>query len=84
MGHLVVAAAFENIGEADDVAVDVGVRILQRVANTGLRGQVNDLVELFGGENASMPVRSATSSLTKRKPAWLVNRARRFSLSETS
>jgi hypothetical protein len=45
-----VAAAFENIGEADDVAVDVGVRVLQRIADAGLRGQVNDLVELFGGK----------------------------------
>jgi hypothetical protein len=50
-----VAAAFENIGEADDVALDVGVRILQRVADAGLRGQVNDLVEFFGGKQRVHP-----------------------------
>ncbi len=50
MRHLVVAAAFEDVGEADDVALDVGMRILQRVADAGLGGQVDHLVEFLGGE----------------------------------
>ena len=41
--YLVVAAAFEDVYEADQVAVDVGVRILDRVADTGLGGEVDDL-----------------------------------------
>jgi hypothetical protein len=55
MRYFVVAAAFENIGEADDVALDVGVRILQRVTDASLRGQVNDLVEFFGGKQHVHP-----------------------------
>ena len=50
MLHLVVAAAFENIGETDDIALDVSVRILQGIANAGLGGQVDDLVELLVGK----------------------------------
>ena len=42
----VVAAAFEQVGEADDVGLHVGVRILQRVAHAGLRGEVDDGVEV--------------------------------------
>ena len=40
-----MAATFENVQRADDVALDVGMRVFYRVANTGLRGKVNDLVE---------------------------------------
>ena len=43
----VVPAALEDVGEADDIAVDVGVRVDQRVAHAGLRGQVHDAVELL-------------------------------------
>lgn len=50
MLYLVVAAAFENIGKADDIAVDIGVRVLQGIANAGLGSQVDDLVEFLGGE----------------------------------
>jgi hypothetical protein len=53
--HAVVAAAFEDVGEADQVAVDVGVRVLQRVAHAGLGGEVDHAVELLGGEQSSMP-----------------------------
>jgi hypothetical protein len=45
-----VAAAFEDVHEADEVAVHIGVRILQRIAHAGLGGQVDDAVELLGGE----------------------------------
>ncbi len=43
--HPAVAAAFQDVGEADDVGVDVGVRVLQRIAHAGLGGQVDDDVE---------------------------------------
>mmetsp|Transcript_59449 Transcript_59449/g.140639 ORF Transcript_59449/g.140639 Transcript_59449/m.140639 type:complete len:306 (+) Transcript_59449:1652-2569(+) len=47
--HAAVAAAFQDVGEADDVAVDVGVGVLDRVAHPGLRRQVHHPVEaLFG------------------------------------
>ena len=38
----VVAAAFEDVAEADQVALDVGLRVLQRIAHAGLRGEVDD------------------------------------------
>ena len=37
-----MAAGLEHVHETDDVAVDVGVGVLQRVAHAGLRGQVDD------------------------------------------
>ena len=44
---VVVATAFEDVREADDVALDVRVRVGQRVAHAGLRREVHDLVELL-------------------------------------
>ena len=46
--HTVVAAAFEHVHEADDVAVDVGVRVLQRIAHAGLRRQMDDDIDVGG------------------------------------
>jgi len=45
-----MAASFEDVEEADDVAVDVGARVLQRVAHAGLRGEVDHAVGLEGVE----------------------------------
>ena len=39
MLYLVVAASLQDIGEANDVAVDVGMGVLQRVADPGLGRQ---------------------------------------------
>ena len=44
---MLVPAALENIGEADDVAVDVGVRVDKRVAHACLRRKVYDAIEAF-------------------------------------
>ena len=38
-------AAFEDVQGAGDVALDVGVRVLERIAHAGLGGEVHDLVE---------------------------------------
>ncbi len=38
-----LAAAFEHIEEADQIGVDVGVRIDQRIANAGLGGEMHDV-----------------------------------------
>ncbi len=46
----VVAAAFKDVGEADDVAVDVGERVLDGVAHTGLGGEVDDALGLVSGK----------------------------------
>lgn len=47
---VIVAAGFEDIAEADDVGVDIGLRIDETVADTGLGGEVTDAIELFGLE----------------------------------
>ena len=48
--HLAVAAPLQHIGEADDVAVDIGMRVDQRIAHAGLRSKMNNLVEALGLE----------------------------------
>ena len=40
-----MTTGFNHIGEADQVAVDVSVRVDQRVSNAGLCCQVHDLVD---------------------------------------
>ena len=50
MFNLVVAAAFQQIAEADQVGLDVGIGVLQRISHAGLAGQVDDAVEFLGGE----------------------------------
>ena len=41
MFGIVVPATFEHVERAGHVAVDVGLRILERVTHAGLRGEVN-------------------------------------------
>ena len=38
----VVAAALEDVHRPDDVGIDVGVRVLERVAHARLRGEMDD------------------------------------------
>ena len=45
-----VSAAFEDVQEPDDVGVGIGVRIVQRMADAGLGGQMDDGVEAIGGK----------------------------------
>ena len=47
---LVMAAGFQNVQEADQVALQVGIRVRDGVAHAGLGGEVHDLVELFFGK----------------------------------
>ncbi len=48
----VVSAAFEYVERAEDVALDVGVGLFQRVAHPRLSAQMHDAFEFFGGEQA--------------------------------
>ena len=50
MLHGIVPAAFEDVQCAGDVAADVGVGLLERVAHARLRGQVYDAREFLAGE----------------------------------
>ncbi len=46
----IVPAAFKNIEKPLNIGLDVGVRVLQRIPNPGLRRQMHDPVELFAQE----------------------------------
>ena len=43
MPAAVVAAALEDVGEADEIGVDIGVRIDQRMAHARLRREMDDM-----------------------------------------
>ena len=46
-----MAAAFEHMQEAPDIGVDIGVRVIERVADAGLRGEMDDALGLLLGED---------------------------------
>ena len=50
MLHAIVAAALDNVQEPGHVALDVDVRILDGIAHSGLRSQVDDPLEALCGE----------------------------------
>jgi len=47
-----VPAGFQNIDEADQIALHVGMRILDRIAYAGLRGQIHHPLRFEIGEGA--------------------------------
>src|SRR6516162_8519410 len=56
MAAAVVSATFENGGEAGQIGIDIGEGIDERMSNTGLRSQVNDVRETMLLEQACHPV----------------------------
>src|SRR3546814_7843456 len=54
----VVAAGLEDVHEADDVGVDVGVRVLERVAYAGLGGEVDHPLRLERSEEHTSEIQS--------------------------
>jgi hypothetical protein len=84
MFYAVVAAAFENISESNDIAVEIGERLLEGVSHACLCAQVNHALKLFPASKSAMPPRSARSILTKRKLGRRCNNASRASFSDTS
>ena len=50
MLHPVMAAAFEDMQEAGDVRGDISVRVVERVADPGLRCEMHDARRLLLGE----------------------------------
>ena len=43
---LAMAAAFENVEKAGEIGIEIGVRVLQRIAHAGLRGEMHDRTEI--------------------------------------
>ena len=67
-----VPAALEEIDKADQVGVDVGVRVDQGIADPGLGGQVHHRIKTVLVEQlCRWPLRSASSRLTWVKPLAL-------------
>ena len=50
MPAAVMAAAFQDVGEAGEVGVDIGIRIGQRVTHAGLRAEMHDVRKAVLGE----------------------------------
>jgi hypothetical protein len=48
--YLMVPAAFENIDKADKVRIDIGLRISQRISDTGLGSKIDHDVKIVGVE----------------------------------
>ena len=46
----VMAAAFEHVQEAGDVRIDISVRMVERVADPCLRGEMHDALRFLRGE----------------------------------
>ena len=61
-----VSTPLENVEEPDEVRVHVGARVLQRVADAGLRRQVHDADGLVTPEEVRHRRRSDTSSRSNR------------------
>ena len=50
MLHAEVPAGLEDVQEADEVALQIGIRVRDAIADARLGGEVHDLIELFLGE----------------------------------
>ena len=47
----VVTAALEHMQGSGDIGVDISVRVIERIADAGLRGEMNDALGPLLGEN---------------------------------
>ena len=57
--NTVVTAAFQYMGEPDDVAIDVGERILDGIAHASLCGKVDDALWFMAAKALLNALRSA-------------------------
>ena len=81
----VVPAALEDVEEADEVAVDVGVRVGQRVAHAGLRGQVDHALGALARETArAIAVAVGQVDPHEAEAGWAASCASRASFRRTS
>jgi len=62
-----VAAAFQNVQEAHQVAFDVDMRMIDRIAHAGLGGQMDDIVRPHLGEQRLHPFPVGQVELPKGK-----------------
>ena len=50
MLHRIVAACFQNIIEADDVGLDIAVRVVDGISYTSLCSKIHDHIKVMGFE----------------------------------
>src|SRR5262245_13419473 len=72
MLHTVVAASFEDMEEADYVGIDIAVRVLEGVADTGLRGEVHHALRPVFGKQFfyRRPILQVTSCKLEARQAF--------------
>src|SRR3546814_9255455 len=63
-----VPAALEHVDEADEIAVDIGVRIGERIAHAGLRREVHDPIDALRLEQCRDTVPVLDVQLDEPKP----------------
>ena len=68
MLHAGMAAPFEDVDEPDEVALDVGVRIGDRVSHAGLCGQVDHAIEALFPEQPGHAVTVGQVHTEQTKP----------------
>ena len=56
-----MAAGLEDVVEADDVGLDVGIGVGDAIANTGLSSEVDNDVELLFGKEIARDARQSFS-----------------------
>ena len=72
MLHRPCAHALQNIQESGQVAVDVVLRMRDRVPHAGLRGQMNDLSIGCCANTRSIAAASTISAFANVNPGWLL------------
>jgi hypothetical protein len=65
VSNLLMTTCFQDIHEADQIRIDVGLRIRQGVPHTGLSGQVNDSIEAMSFKQSIDAVTIFQSQLLK-------------------
>jgi hypothetical protein len=72
MLNAVMAAAFQDIGKTNDIAVNVGHRIFFRVAHTGLSSQIDNSLRFVRGKY-SIDSSSITEFGSQMDIIWMIN-----------
>ena len=80
MAAFVVSAAFENIEEAFEIGIGIGMWVIDRVADAGLTRHVDHLRNRCLANSADVAGRSDRSTCTNSKFAFCRNKASRDSL----
>ena len=82
MLYWVVSTGFEDVVEAEDVALDIGIGVFDAVAHSGLGCEVDDDVELVLLEQAVHQFTVSDAALYKRPRIARITRMQLFEFPE--